>query len=204
MELSDHIIAKSMGLMSRLGVTSVTMDMIASSCGISKRTLYENFPDKRTLLRNVLESICCEREKRMAQAVESVDNKLEAILKMYLLVRERVTDISEAFTNDVERLYPDLLAESQSHEDEYTRRIVLLLRQGQQEGVIRKTRNTELLASYFMVSIRLVRQYAGMFPAGVPLRRVLDAVFINFMRGIASSRGLEIIDKTLDDHKIVQ
>ena len=43
-----------MDLMMRIGPQSVTMDMVARDCGISKRTLYETFPNKHNLISDVI------------------------------------------------------------------------------------------------------------------------------------------------------
>ena len=40
------------------------------------------------------------------------------------------------------------------------------------------------------------------FPKGTSLIEVLDTMFINFIRGIASDKGIKIIDKVLADHNI--
>ncbi|MEA5126561.1 MAG: TetR/AcrR family transcriptional regulator [Proteiniphilum sp.] len=46
MELNERIIEKAGELFRKYGIKNVSMDEIASSMGISKRTLYENFKNK--------------------------------------------------------------------------------------------------------------------------------------------------------------
>ena len=45
-ELRERIILAAVELFTTNGIKSITMDEIAASLGISKRTLYEVFPDK--------------------------------------------------------------------------------------------------------------------------------------------------------------
>ena len=47
----DRIIAESTDLFVRYGVKSVRMDDIASRLGVSKRTIYELFGDRESLIR---------------------------------------------------------------------------------------------------------------------------------------------------------
>ena len=204
MQTGDYILSKATDLMTRRGVTSVTMDMIASSCGISKRTLYEIYPDKRTLVSQVVHDIYQAREKHMSQILDEVPNKLEAILRIYLDVREHVTKISEVFTNDVERLYPDILSEILKREQNYTQGLTRILAQGQDEGVFRRTHNTAILAAYFTISMRQMPQTLRLYPKGTSLSAALDGAFISFLRGVASAKGIEIIDKTFAEHNIEQ
>ena len=49
-ELQQRIIKQATRMFFCNGIKSVTMDMIASQLGISKRTLYENFKEKNELL----------------------------------------------------------------------------------------------------------------------------------------------------------
>ena len=50
MLLKDRIVAQSTNLFVRNGVKSVRMDDIASRLGVSKRTIYELFGDRESLI----------------------------------------------------------------------------------------------------------------------------------------------------------
>ena len=49
MDLKQRILQETSQLLFTVGIASMTMDMVARSCGISKRTLYEQFPDKNLM-----------------------------------------------------------------------------------------------------------------------------------------------------------
>ena len=50
MDTRERIVTECSKMLMSVGPTSMTMDDVARACGISKRTLYETFPDKRTLI----------------------------------------------------------------------------------------------------------------------------------------------------------
>ena len=202
MELREYIIDKAKELMLRFGVSSVTMDAIASQCGISKRTLYEHFSDKRTLVRLVLQQMNRYRSVQVSRAIKESSNKLDALLRIYFITREDVTQVSEVFVSDIERLYPDIQLECSSHNREYVAELASLLRHGQHEGVFRETCNPRVTATLFFLQMRCVKPNISKFPEGISVVEVLDSLFINFVRGIASHEGLEIIDKALAEHNI--
>jgi AcrR family transcriptional regulator len=54
MELRDRIIIETYKLIVSKSCKLITMDEIANNLGISKRTLYENFKDKSTLIEDCL------------------------------------------------------------------------------------------------------------------------------------------------------
>ena len=53
-ELKERIIATATEAFTTKGIKSITMDDIAAALGISKRTLYDVFVDKESLLNHVL------------------------------------------------------------------------------------------------------------------------------------------------------
>ena len=53
------------------------MDEVASSLGISKRTIYENFRDKEDLLLSYLKQVCEDRKKAVQELMERFDNVVE-------------------------------------------------------------------------------------------------------------------------------
>ncbi|MGN1245110.1 MAG: TetR/AcrR family transcriptional regulator [Muribaculaceae bacterium] len=202
MEIRERIIEKTFELMSRLGVSSVTMDTIAQQCGISKRTLYEQFTDKRTLLQIVLHRLYMERTLRFHRAIQEAPNKLEAMLSIYFISREYIANISEVFIRDIERLYPEVQHECSEREMLYQKELTTLIEAGQQEGVFRLGFHSDIAATMFYLQMRSAKPGISSYPAGTSVIEVLDLMFINFIRGIASDRGIKIIDKVLADHNI--
>ena len=56
-ELRERIVATAMMAFTAHGIRSIRMDDIATQMGISKRTLYEIFADKETLLKECIQVI---------------------------------------------------------------------------------------------------------------------------------------------------
>ena len=54
MDIQERIINEAGLLFSKYGIRSITMDALAEDMGISKRTIYEKFKDKDTLLMEVI------------------------------------------------------------------------------------------------------------------------------------------------------
>lgn len=65
------------------GIKSVTMDMIASQLGISKRTLYENFKEKNELLLACLENQEMEKRARLEVYLTNRKNVIDLLLNVY-------------------------------------------------------------------------------------------------------------------------
>ena len=81
--IKEQIINTAFDLFSQYGIKSVSMDDVAKAAGISKRTLYESFEDKETLL---IEGIDHNSES-LGQYLTGLEkepfNALEVILLFY-------------------------------------------------------------------------------------------------------------------------
>lgn len=188
--------------MSKLGISSVTMDMIASHCGISKRTLYEHFADKQTLVNEVIAFMYNERTNKSKEVIDHAPNKLEAILQIYFSSREYAMLISEVFINDLTRLYPEIQQNCQTRESFYANQLSELLRKGAEEGMFRKAKNYSNYAILLNMLMRQIKPNMGSFSEGTAVISMLDIAFFTFIRGLASAKGLEIIDKALAEQNI--
>ena len=96
MELKTRIITTTLRMMMQIGVSSMTMDAIARSCGISKRTLYEQFPDKLTLITEALHHDGQLKHDRLEKIFNNSENRLDALLNVYTEIRKQVSHTSFA------------------------------------------------------------------------------------------------------------
>lgn len=83
LELRERIIMTSTEAFTSKGIKCITMDDIAAALGISKRTLYEVFADKETLLKESILKIQQDRDKYLQEVYEHSSNVLEVILAVF-------------------------------------------------------------------------------------------------------------------------
>ena len=82
-ELKERIIATATEAFTTKGIKSITMDDIAAALGISKRTLYEVFVDKESLLKDCILTVQAERDRYLQEVYEQSHNVLEVILAVF-------------------------------------------------------------------------------------------------------------------------
>ncbi len=177
-----------------VGPTSMTMDDVARACGISKRTLYETFPDKRTLIGE-----CIHREHELKNAAmkeifSTSDNCFEAMYRVYQRARKMYESTSVAFINDIKRLYPDIFEKHVENEKTVIAGIASVLRQAQDEGLVIKRINPEIAAYLFSQSMRALHENSNGAKYGFKEEDMFDHVFISFLRGVATIKGIEMIE----------
>ena len=119
MSTQEHILSEAGKLLSRIGPQSMTMDLVARTCGISKRTLYETFPDKRTLIKECIDDHHQRQNAEVRAIFESSPNCYDALFQVYRRVREYLRESSMNYIDEIRRLYPEIFAHQQEQEKQF-------------------------------------------------------------------------------------
>lgn len=199
MELHDRIVEEGTKQFFQYGIRNVTMDDIAVSLGISKRTVYETFKDKGELVEICIKKLTIGQDKKFHRVVSESGNVIEAI---FVFMREGVKAVNATnpvFFKDLEKLYPQLW--KRQEQEGMKKRYDLstkLLTQGVSEGLFRKDLNIDIISKLFYQQMNLLVD-DNIFPRDKYDRvEVFENMIINFTRGISTSKGIEIIDKILE------
>ncbi|MEG2614382.1 MAG: TetR/AcrR family transcriptional regulator [Alistipes sp.] len=87
----EDIIRTTQALIVRNGIRAVRVDEIAQALGISKRTLYETFVDKATLINRCLEDISSRQKRRVTNYLRrQTDSPLQ---KIFWLTNEYIDNL---------------------------------------------------------------------------------------------------------------
>jgi AcrR family transcriptional regulator len=177
------------------GIRSVTMDMLASQMGISKRTIYEVFRDKDELLHGVLDWMTMKQHELMKKLFSESDNVIEAIFRMLNLMSEHFRKMSPAFQLDIKRYYSDL--RNRLEEDNqlpYSSSNSEILRRGVAEGVFRDDIDIEITNKCLLEVAKIANDKDVFPPEDYHNKDVIKNFYINYLRGISTPKGLELID----------
>lgn len=200
MELKERIIEKAGDLFRQYGIKNVSMDEIASSMGISKRTLYENFKGKEDILLSALHGFGDKRKEVLTSIVAECNNVVEVFIKL-IEEQENVPDCSVKFFEDIQKYYPR--AACQIKRDIEISNVYLrsFLRQGIEEGYIREDLNVNVAA--FLVEESTYTYIRASYLEKPPFSfdELFYTMMINFVRGIMTAKGIDIIDAYLEQQK---
>lgn len=183
-----------MDLMMRIGPQSVTMDMVARDCGISKRTLYETFPNKHDLICDVIKFNQEASNAKFVEIFEQSSNSFEALMGVYTVARDFIQKTSQVFLTDIKRLYPEAFNEYKNQEISHILSLAKIIRQAKDEGLALpgiKCKIAAFLLTNNMKNLHNMQDFP--FPE-YTAAEVFDGAFLNFMRGIATTKGQEIIE----------
>lgn len=201
MDLKERILTITTQQTMQVGVSSTTMDNIARSCGISKRTLYELFPDKLTLLTEAMRFSIGKQREKLNELIEKSDNTLNALLSIYSHIRDQVSHTAQVMIDDIRRLYPSLYQEYLNEHFQNNRNFAQILKEGQKQGFIRKNADIDVAISGFSIIMLNIKRNNPVAISQFNTKQILDETFITIIRGLASQEGIKIIDKFLEERE---
>jgi len=172
------------------------MDSLASNLGMSKRTIYEVFSDKDELLMGVLKWMARKQKGLIKRVLDESENSIVAIFKMLEINRDNFQDMSPAFLADLKKYHHDVLMKKndKSEMPDY-RNNKQLIENGIKEKLFRKDINPDL-ANLCLYNLGRSVMDHDLYPYELFSRRdVVRNVFINYLRGIATPKGLDLISK---------
>lgn len=196
MENRERILEGAAELFKTYGIKSVTMDSLASHLGISKRTIYEVFSDKDEMLIGVLQWMTQKQNELVKRILNESENAIVAIFRMLEISRDHFQDMSPAFQADLKKFHHDvLMKKADKCEMPDYRSNIQVIEKGISEKLFRKDINPDLV-NRCLYSLARSAMDNYLYPYEEFSRReVIKNVFINYIRGISTPEGLNLINK---------
>ena len=200
MNLKERIIVKASELFCQYGIKSVSMDELASSLGISKRTIYVNFRDKEDILLSVLTSIREKRKNEFTSFVNDTSNVVEVFIAI-IEIHQNSPMCSGRFFDDINRYYPEASKYIQQENEKNEKELRTFLKNGIDQGYIRDDLNVEVTAFLVEESTYTYIRASTIEQPPFSYHELFYTMMINFVRGISTSKGIKIIDDYLKNKK---
>ncbi len=197
-QAKNRVIKCASAMFHMRGIKDVKMDEIAASLSMSKRTIYELFKDKETLLLECMEYHHIQKRKEAEDIVKNSSNVLEVILLVYAYSLKKLHSTNLKFFQDIKQ-YPKAAAviDRRNHED--LNASVSFFRQGIDQGIFRSDINFEIFTEI------LHQQIDSLLHEGVDNRfsffDVYEFVMFTFFRGVSTRKGQDIIEDFISKYK---
>ncbi len=199
----ERIIEEVTAMFFESGVKSIRMDDIAAACGISKRTLYENFSDREDLIR---QSLWYHFDKYVGEVTAKLATAENAIEEFWFIFGygSEFRSATQKVIKDLAKFYPQIFADFMKNhhagviEDNRRR-----FEKGQEQGLILKDIDTALVARYlasYLYGLNKEFEDIDMDEAEakpVMHPRSLQFIIMLYLRGLTTEKGRKYIDETI-------
>lgn len=179
------------------GLKATTMDSIATSLRMSKRTLYEIFSSKSNMVSEALKTLHQQLSDANKSIIENSSNSMEAVLNGFLHHRDVMEKANVEFFRDMDILYANARKTCNTSKEAYLDNFVSVLKRGAQQGVFRDDINFMVQCKMMAIQMESLKRMEELFPPDITLLEVYDSICIGFLRGIATPEGMKMLDDLL-------
>lgn len=192
----QQILEKAEELYLKIGIKSVSMDDLARSLGVSKKTLYQYVENKNDLVNQIIECHINEEIEAVTEILKNSDNAIDEMLQVAKYVLNQLRKLSPTAVYDLKKYYRESWETIEKHNHFFVyNHMKSNIERGQKEEIYRDDVRSDIIAKlYVSQNFQIVDE--DLFPLKEYDREKLFNQFITYhIRGIASPKGLEILDE---------
>lgn len=202
LEPKERILLKSEELFMQYGIRSVSMDDIANSLGMSKKTLYQYFADKDELVEGVvdrhingIEGDCINCRHDAVDAIHEIFITMERIM-------EEFSNMNPMLLYDLEKFHFRAFRRFKEHKDKFLLQVIRdNIEWGIKDELYRDEINIDILSKYRIESMMIPFNVAVFPPGKYNLGETSQIIIENFTYGLATVKGHKLIQKYNDQRK---
>jgi len=200
LETKNRIKAAAHDLVMKYGVRTVSMDDIAASVGMSKKTLYQYYQDKDELVKAVINDVLEDNKCSCDEFVNRAENAIhEVFLTMEMMV-ETFTEMNPSILFELQKYHPSAYQTFAKFKGEFIyQSIKANIERGKKEELYRDDINVEILSRYRMEAVFI--PFNPEFQRSLnkfTLMEIEEQVILNFLFGMVSQKGYKMAIKYLE------
>jgi AcrR family transcriptional regulator len=203
LEPKESLIQRATSVFMSLGVRAVNMADLSSELGISKKTLYKYFSDKRDLILQCMAWHCSQMEHVIQEAKSTSENTIEAELKLIRFIHQVTCDMHPSMLYDLNKYHPKAFRFVNDRHDEILRGTMEEnIRRGQAEDVYRDDVNPEVASRLLIGLSHEVRAMAEDAAISIPLSKLYLESALYHIRAIATAKGIAFLEEKIKEENL--
>lgn len=206
----DRIRQAAHELMMKYSLRTVSMDDIAASVGMSKKTLYQYFQDKDELVTAVVEGILTENRCTCDSQLAASENAVHEIFLAKQMMVEMFQNMNPNIVYEMQKYHRKAFQCFHAHKTQYLlKHIEQNIVRGIAEELYRPEINAQILARYRVETMFV--PFEPDFQRSLPKATLLhlhDEILMNFLFGLLTAKGFKVAmkymaerDKKLQNNK---
>lgn len=177
------------------GFKSVTMDLIASEMGISKKTIYIHFSNKDELVEEVtsylFETISC----GIDEIILANKNPIEELFTIKEFVMKNLKNENTSPIYQLQKYYPKTHKSLMIKQfDKMGNCVIQNLERGIKLGLYRKNIQNELISRFYFAGMTSIKNVDLFNPNEFSTKTVQSAYLEYHLRGICTQKGIEQLE----------
>jgi len=186
-------------LVMQYSIRSVSMDDIAASLGMSKKTIYQYFKDKDELVEAVVDNVIDTNQCICNDDRDKADNAVHEIFLVMDMMMEMFKTMNPSILFDMQKYHPSAYRKFQKHRNEYLYNVCWQnLDRGIKEELYRPEINMEIMARYRVET--MLTAFNPEFQRSVKQSLIVieEEIIIHYLFGLVSMKGYKLVLKYME------
>ena len=197
MDLREKIINLSREFFLSSGFSGITVEDISAELGISKKTFYKIFPDKKTLLKTAIFSQISITEEKIsnifADKNKPVIERFKALSETLIASTSRITPV---FIRDIKKNAPEIWEEmSKKRKVLIIKYFTRVIDEGVENRVIRSDLDKKLFILIYLAAIENVINPTVLSEMEYSAGEVFDVIITMIFEGVLTEKGRKNLKK---------
>jgi len=193
-DTENTILSEGFEQVMRTGVRAFTVESLAGSLGMSKKTIYKFFPSKEKLLLRIMQFMTARVRRQFERIITEEDNAARQFIKVMNMIIGVLSQVSVERMQELKVRYPRIWLYVEEFRRERLENFKAILIRGQDQGLVRDDIDVHQIALLYIEIINRVFQPEFFVESGMSIKDTLHVFIKIFSRGIFTDEGLTIIE----------
>ncbi len=196
--MEELILSKAREMFFSYGLKSISMDDLAKHAAISKKTIYQFFSDKESMVARIVEQLMDQHHELFCACQKKAANAIEEVVLQSRAPFETWAAVHNGFFFELQKYYPLQWSKLEAHRSKImVPGIRKNLEQGMLTGLYRDEMDLDVI-----IAIRLQQLTTALSPASflekkISVEQLVNELTVFYLHGITSTKGRKILDQYL-------
>lgn len=196
--MRENIIHTAAELFLVQGFKSVTMDEIATELTMSKKTLYQYYGSKESIVAVVVDNLFVQICTVVDEICELKQNPIVEVYEIKKQLMHHLKDEASAPMHQLNKYYPNIYASLRARQFDYMQTCVVEnIERGMKEGLFRDNIDVGFVSRIYFNGVTGIKD-SELFPTSIFAPATLFESFLEYhLRGIVTPKGRGILNKLI-------
>ena len=194
--MKEAIEEKATILFFQRGFKNVTMDDLAMSMGISKKTLYSHFENKLDLVQRCAQRIFDQACLEIENVKQDAEHPIQELYSVKSLVLKYFANETTSPIYQLQKYYPEVYNHIKNQEyDRMGGLVKSSLEEGMASNLFRDNIDVDFVSRLYLIGIGGLRDIDFFPPSKYQIKQVIENYLEYHLRAIVTPKGLEILNQ---------
>jgi len=196
MTTEEQILKGSQELFFRYGIKGITMDDVAKHLSMSKRTIYEKFPNKDAIVELLMKQHLESHMEDLKKFRNSAANAIEEIFMTLKPIKELFEAMNPRLMFELRKFHPETWEQFQKFKRKALKdTLIANMKRGIKEDLYRADIDVDVLSVLRLEEMEIACNEDAYPSSEYSMVRVHVALLEHFLFGIASAKGHSMAEK---------